>query len=359
MKTVKTNTSETFTDISKTTDSQSGRRQVLGRLAGGGLWCLGAGFAPKVAWAQARPVGGWPSQPVKVVVPVGAGGQTDLFARWVTEHLAKTFGQPFLVDNKPGAGGRIGTQQLLKSPADGHNLMFSAVSFTLVPQALSAGSNSLPYDVLKDLAPIVQIGAGGNFLAVSNDMPARTARELVDQARASPGRLTYGTTGVGSVPHILMAALLRQQGVQMTHVPYKSGAEVLRDMMGGVLQVGWVDTTTGGPAGRAGRIRLLGISGTYRVPGNPETQTLDEQGLGLSQNGWLGLFAPAGTPEAVVRAINADVNRLMASDEARQRLAAMNIATFPTNTSEQFAQTMRVDYQAWRKIVVENDIRAD
>jgi tripartite-type tricarboxylate transporter receptor subunit TctC len=291
-----------------------------------------------------------------MLVPVAAGGQTDIFARFVAEHLAKTFGQPFVVENKPGASGKIATQQLLRSAVDGQFLLFSAASFTVVPQALNT---SQPYDVLKDLAPIVQIGAGGNFLAVSSELPVRSTRELIEMARANPDKLAYGTTGVGSVTHILMASLLQQLGVRMTHAPYKSGSEVMRDIMGGVLPLGWVDTTTGGPAARSGRIRLLGISGTYRVPGNPDVSTLAEQGFGLDQNGWLGLFAAAGTPEPVLRAINTEVNKLMGGEEARQRLALMNIATFPANTPEQFAQTMRTDYQAWRKIVVDNDIKAE
>lgn len=332
------------------------RRALLQQLAGASLYGLGGALLPGISLAQTKSVNGWPSQPVRVVVPVAAGGQTDIFARYIAEHLARAFGQPFVVDNKPGASGKIGTQQVLRAAPDGLTLLFSAASFTVVPQALST---SQPYDVLKDLAPIVQIGAGGNFLAVGNEQPVRTTRELIDLARANPDKLTYGTTGVGSVTHILMASLLRQQGVRMTHVPYKSGAEVARDMIGGVLPLGWVDTTTGGVSGRSGKIRLLGISGTYRVPGNPDVSTLAEQGFGLDQNGWLGLFGLAGTPEAVLRAINAEVNKLMAGEEARQRLALMNIATFPANTPEQFAQTMRTDYQAWRKIVVDNDIKAE
>jgi tripartite-type tricarboxylate transporter receptor subunit TctC len=332
------------------------RRVLLQRLAAAGACGLGGALLPGISRAQARSVNGWPSQPVRVVVPVPAGSQTDIFARFVTDHLAKAFGHPFVVDNKPGGTGRIGTQQVLRAAADGQTLLFSAASFTVVPQALNT---NLPYDVLKDLAPIAQIGAGGNFLAVGNEFPAKSVRELVDMARASPDKLTYGTTGVGSVTHILMASLLKQQGVRMAHVPYKSGAEVVRDMIGGVLPVGWVDTTNGGVAGRTGKIRLLGVSGTYRVPGNLDVATLAEQGFGLDQNGWFGLYGPAGTPEPVLRAINSEVNKLMVGEEARQRLALMNLAAFPANTPEQFTQTMRNDLLAWRKIVVDNDIKVE
>lgn len=307
------------------------------------------------AQAQTSPVPGWPVRPVRFVVPAGAGGQTDLFARFIAEQLSKAFGQPFVVENKAGASGTIGAQAVAKA-TDGHSLLFSAASFTAVPQALNP---QLPYDLLKDLVPIVQIGAGGQFVGVPASSPIRTLKELWETGRAQPGKLAYGTTGVASVTHIVMSALLRQQGVRMNHVPYKSGAEVLRDMLGGVLPVGWIDTTTGGQAAKAGRVRLLGVTGTYRMPGNPDVATLSEQGYPIDQNGWLGLFAPAGTPEAVLRAINAEVNRVMGSEDARQRLTSMNVATFPSNTPEQFAATVRSDVQAWRKIIVDNDIKPE
>jgi len=143
-----------------------------------------------------------------------------------------------------------------------------------------------------------------------------------------------------------------------THAPYKGGADVLRDLIGGVVPVGWVDTTSGGQAARAGRVRLLGVTGTNRVPGNPDVATLTEQGYPSDLNGWFGIFATTGTPAPIVKSINAEVNRIMASGEARSHLAAMNVANFPANTPEQFAQTVRSDLAAWRRIVVENGISA-
>jgi tripartite-type tricarboxylate transporter receptor subunit TctC len=327
------------------------------RLLGGAAALAGLALASPATRAQSTAApAGWPARPVRLVVPAAAGGQTDQFARFIGDQLARAFGQPFVVDNRPGGSGTIGALQVAKAAPDGHSLLFSAASFTVVPQALNP---NLQYDLLKDLAPVVQIGAGGNFLAASVDSPFRTTKDLLDRARAAPDALTYGTTGVGSVPHILMSALLKQHGGRMGHVPYKSGAEVLRDLVGGVLQVGWVDTTTGGPAGAAGRIRLLGISGTFRVPVNPDVSTLADQGFGSELNGWLGLFAPAGTAEQVVRAVNAEVNRVMASDEARRRLDTMNVATFPRNAPDEFARTVRNDVQAWRRIVVDNGIQPE
>lgn len=335
------------------TRSPTDRRRLLGGAAAASGLALAAPFAR--AQTSAAPAG-WPSRPVRMVVPAPPGGQTDLFARFIAEHLTRTFGQPFLVDNRPGASGSIGAVQIAKTSSDGHALLFSAASFTVVPQALNPKQQ---YDLLRDLAPVIQIGAGGNFLAASVASTIKTPKELFDRARAAPDTLSYGTTGVGSVPHILMSAILKQQGVKMAHVPYKSGGEVTRDLVGGVLQVGWVDSTTGGVAGASGRIRLLGISGTYRVPGNTDIPTLAEQGFGSDQNGWLGMFAPPGTSRSIIRAVNAAVNQLMTADEARKRLTTMNIATFPANSPEAFAKTVQTDLQAWRKIVIENDIRVD
>lgn len=328
------------------------RRVVLNTLTVAGA--LGALSAVPIARAQPRTVGGWPNRVVKIVVPAGAGGQTDLFARFMADQLGKAFGQPFIIDNKPGASGNIGAMAVVRSPSDGYNLLFTAGSFSVVPQALQA---SPPYDLLKDLQPIVQIGAGGQFLAVSANSSIKSVADLL--AKAQSGQMNYGTTGIGSVTHILMASLLEKGRVKMTHIPYKSGAEVLRELMSGTLEVGWVDTTTGGAAAKADKIRLLGISGTIRVPGNPDIKTLQEQGYGLDLNGWLGLFARAGTPDAIVTAINNEVLRIMNSEEAQSRLTAMNIGVFPANTPEQYAQTVQRDLQAWKKIIVDNNIKAE
>lgn len=328
------------------------RRKVLQTLSSMGL--IGSLPWGHHSAAQTRSVSGWPNRVVKIVVPAGAGGQTDLFARFMADQLGKAFGQPFIVDNKPGASGNIGAVAVARSPSDGYTLLFTAGSFSVVPQALQS---SPPYNLIQDFQPIVQIGAGGQFLAVPFDSPIKSVPELLNKAQS--GQLNYGTTGIGSVTHILMAALLQKSNVRMTHIPYKSGAEVLRELMSGSLEVGWVDTTTGGPAARADKIRLLGISGTLRVPGNPEVKTLQEQGYGLDLNGWLGLFTRSGTPDAIVAAINSEVLRIMASEEAQSRLAAMNIGVFPSNTPEQFAQTVQRDFRAWKKIIAENNIKSD
>jgi tripartite-type tricarboxylate transporter receptor subunit TctC len=289
-------------------------------------------------------------------VPSGAGAQTDLFARYVAENLGKTFGQPFIVDNKPGASGDIGAMAVVKAPADGYTLLFSAASFTVVPAALSA---QRPYDLQRELAPIVQIGVGGLFLAVGGDSPIKSVKELFELARREPGKLSYGTTGIGSTAHLIMASLLAQQGLTMTHVPYKSSADVLRDLNGGILQIGWVDTSSSIALVQAGKVRPLALGATMRMPATPDVPTFNELGYRHELNGWLGLFAPAGTPEPILRALNAEVNKLVHGEEGTKRLAAMNVANPPAGTPEQFAQRIRSDLQGWRKIAVDNQIKPD
>ena len=330
------------------------RRSALTRLAGLAAGGMSLGHSLH-AGAAALP-DGWPNKPVRLVIPSGAGAQTDIFARWVGEQLSKTFGQPFVPDNKPGASGNLATMAVVGAPADGYSLLFSAASFTIVPAAMRT---DMPYDLLRDLVPIVQIGVGGLFLAVTPGLPVKNVQELFELARKEPGKHTYGTTGVGSTGHLIMAALLAQRGLQMTHVPYKSSAEVLRDLAGGTLQIGWIDTTSSLGAIQAGKVRPLAHGSTHRAPRSPEVPPLNELGIAWTLNGWLGIFARAGTPTPIVRAINTEVNKLMYSEEGRARLVAMNAASPPPASAEDFALMIRTDLPAWRKIAVDNQIKPE
>ena len=331
------------------------RRTALARIAAAasGAWALGG---PSLALGQGTSLGDWPNKPVRVFVPSGAGSQTDLFARFIGDALAKRFGQPFIIDNKPGASGNIGSMAVVKSPADGHTLLFSAASFTVVPAALRA---NMPYDLVRDLAPIVKIGAGGLMLAVAGDSPLRTAKDVFELARREPGKHGYGTTGVASTAHLIMASLLSRQGLEMPHVPYKASSEVLRDLTGGVLQIGWIDTTSSLGMVQAGKVRPLAMGATMRMPQTPQVATLNELGYPMDLDGWLGLFAPAGTPAPIVRAINAEVNRLIHSEEGNRRLGEMNVANPPPLSPEQFAERIRLDVQGWKQMAIDNNIKPE
>lgn len=330
------------------------RRRALSRIAGLAAGGMALGH-PLVTAAAALP-DGWPNKPVRLLIPTSPGSQTDLFARWIGAQLAKAFGQPFVPENKPGASGNLAAMAVVGAPADGYSLLFSAASFTIVPAAMRS---DMPYDLLRDLVPMVQIGAGGLILAVTPDLPAKSVQELFELARKEPGKFSYGSTGIGSTAHLIMASLLSQRGLQMTHVPYKSSAEVLRDLGGGVLQIGWVDSTTALGAIQAGKVRALAQASTYRMPRLPDMPTFNDVGIAWTLNGWLGLFTRAGTPLPIVRAINAEVNRSTHSDDGSARLAAMNLANPPPTSPEQFTQMLRNDLAAWRKIALDNNIKPE
>lgn len=329
------------------------RRQTLIQLGG---YSLGAAAlsGPSTAWSQPASLpDGWPNRPVRLVIPSGPGAQTDLFARFIGEHLSKTFGQPFVAENRPGASGNLGAMAVVGAPADGYSLLFSAASFTIVPAALNPNQ---PYDLLRDLAPIVQIGAGGLFLAVNPGLTVKTPQDLFDLVRTQPDKYAYGTTGIGSTGHLIMASLLSQRGLVMPHVAYKSSAEVLRDLVAGVLQVGWIDTTSSISLIQAGKVRALAHGCTLRAPRSPDVPPLNDLGIPWHLDGWLGLFARAGTPDPIIRAINTEVNKLIHSDEGKARLHAMNAANPPPTSAEEFAQRIRRDLPLWRKIAIDNRI---
>jgi tripartite-type tricarboxylate transporter receptor subunit TctC len=329
------------------------RRQALDRMT---RYTLGSAALASASSARSQASGlpdGWPNRPVRLVIPSGAGAQTDLFARFIGEHLSRTYGQPFVPENRPGASGNLGAMAVVGAPADGYTLLFSAASFTIVPAALNPNQ---PYDLLRDLAPIVQIGVGGLFLAVNPALAVKTPQELFELVRAQPDKFSYGTTGIGSTGHLIMASLLSQRGLVMPHVPYKSSAEVLRDLAGGVLQIGWVDTTSSLSVIQAGKVRALAHGSTLRAPRLPEVPPLNDLGIPWQLDGWLGMFARAGTPDPIIRALNAEVNKLVYSEEGKARLTAMNAANPPPSSAEEFAQRIRRDLPLWKKIATDNRI---
>lgn len=327
-------------------------RHMLRASAAGGVAAAAAG--PAAVFAQGADT--WPSRPIRVVVPAGAGSGTDLISRFICERLSAELGQPMVIENRPGASGSIGTDIVAKAKGDGYTLLFSNTSFTAMLQGLAP---KLPYDLIKDLIPIVQIGAGGVYLAVTPSFPARDLREFVELIRANPDKYSYGSWGTGSSGHLIMEGLKQKTGMRIQHVPYKTTAQIQQDLQGGVLQIGWSDITSGLPLLRGNRIRVLAITGSQRAPGSPEIPTMSEQGFGFDVDGWYAMLAPAGTPAAIIGRLNGLVNQVMQTAQGRERLAQMNIPNAPPNTAAQFTQTLHQDIQTWTKIVRDNDIRIE
>ncbi|WP_316154288.1 tripartite tricarboxylate transporter substrate binding protein [Cupriavidus sp. BIC8F] len=323
------------------------RRDVLRGLAALGL---GAAASPLCA------SNAWPAKPIRLVVPAPPGGGTDLFARALAASLGKALGQTIVVDNKPGATGIIGNDTVAKASPDGYTLLFTYAATVVINQTLQP---KLPYDGLRDLLPVAQVGAGGNFLVVTPDFPARTLKEFVAHVLKRPDAYDYGSWGIGSGGHLTMEALKMQTGMKLRHVPYKGVAQILTDMQGGVVKVAFVDTSSSLPLIRAGKLRALAISGTRRAPATPDIPTMTEQGYPFDTDSWYGLFAPAGTSAAIVQRLNTEVTRLLADAPMRERFLQLNMGMAPATSAEQFAQTVRGDVGVWGKVIKANHITVD
>lgn len=319
----------------------------------GALCAVAIGLlANPLAMAQA-----WPNKPVKVIVAGAPGSGTDLVARAFTEALTKTFGQPFVVDNRAGANGLIGSEAAAKSAGDGYTILFTYAAAHVVNPVLLA---KMPYDVNKDFAPIAQIGAGGNFLVVQSSLPVKDLKEFIAYAKSKPAdSLSYGSWGIGSGGHLSMEALNQQAGLKIKHAPFKSTADANTALLGGHIDVAFSATASSLPLIQSGKLRALAISGTFRAKQLPEIKTMTEQGVPFDLNAWYGVFAPAGTPVAVVNALNKEIMRLIAAPEMAERWNTLGFSEMPIKTAEQFNDTVKKELRDWGAIVKAGNIKAE
>ena len=298
---------------------------------------------------------GYPARPVRVLVPFSAGGTVDIVARIVGAKLASDLGQPFLVENKPGAGGTIAAAQLAKSPGDGYTLM-------MMSQALAYSASlypELPYDTLRDLAPVAFVGATPNALVVTHLLPVRTVQEFLAYARANPGRIAYGSAGVGSAGHLAVELLQSLTGTRLTHVPYKGNAPVLTDLIGGQIQVSLLTMPSVMPYVKGGKVRALATSGSRRSPALPEVPTIAEAGVpGYEYTPWYGMFGPGTLPKEQIARLNAAVNKALAEAGLGEKLAQQGLEVHAM-ASDQFREIVRGDVVRWGKIIRELGIRGE
>jgi tripartite-type tricarboxylate transporter receptor subunit TctC len=322
------------------------RRAVLSTLA---AW-LTLGCAP-AALAQA-----YPQRPVRVVVPYVVGGSLDITARMFAQALSEELGQPFIVENRPGANGNLGTEQVVRSAPDGYTLaMLAAGTMTINP----ALYRNMPFDPEKDLAPISQVAAGPMVLTINPALPFKSLAELIAHARANPGKLNFGSGGNGSLAHLSTEMLKLRTGVDIVHVPYKGTALATNDLMAGHIQAMFDTLATAVPLIREGKMRALAVTSAKRSTVFPELPTVAEVGVNdYAAETWAGLVAPAGTPVQVVSRLQAAVAKISADPRIRTRLAVVGSEAVG-GTSEQFASVVRTERARWAEVVKVSGARLD
>ena len=317
-------------------------RRGLRALASGALAALATGAG------HAQGSDAYPDKPVTLVVPTAAAGGTDTIARVMADALGKTLKQTFVIDNRPGANGILGTDVVARAAPDGYRLLFTYAAAMVVNPSLY---KKLPYDPLKDFAPVAQIGRGGNLLLVRKDLPVSTLKEFVAYAKARSDQLSYCSWGNGSGGHLAMESLKKQAGLVMTHVPYKGSSPCVQDLLGGQVDAAFADMSSTVELVRAGRLKALANSGPSRIPMLPDVPTMTEVGYPFTTYSWYGLLAPAKTPPAVVKKLSEAVNRALKDPAVVQRLRELNFTDLPQNTPEQFAATIRQDLRDWGALV--------
>ncbi len=322
-------------------------------LARGSRWLAAAALALLAGIALAQP---YPGKPIRLIVPFPPGGATDIVGRAFAQKLSEQLGQPVIVDNKPGAGGTIGSDLAAKAPADGYTLLMATTSTHSIAPSLYA---NLPYDPLRDFAPISHIADSTNLLVVGAMVPAKDVRELIALAKAQPGKLTYASSGSGTIVHLTAELFNSMAGIQMTHVPYKGTALAVPDIMSGQVTMIFDNIVSAQPGLKTGKVRALAVTGTRRTPLAPDLPTVAESGLpGFASDTYFGLFAPAGTPKAIVDKLNVEANKILAQPDFRERLAGLG-ADAAGGTPDAFAALIRTERDKWAKVVKASGAKAE
>jgi tripartite-type tricarboxylate transporter receptor subunit TctC len=290
---------------------------------------------------------GYPNKPVMVIVPFAAGGNTDAFARLVAQGLDVALGQRFLVENKAGAGGNLGVGQLARAEPDGYTLGMGTVSTHAINPTLY---KNLPYDPDKAFAPISLFVTLPNVLAVNPDLPAKSVPELIELVKAKPDTYSFASSGVGTSTHLAGVLFMAKTGTRMTHVPYKSSGEVVLAVAGGQVDMAFDNIPTVAAQAKDGKLRPLAVTSTERAALLPDLPPLADSLPGFEATSWHGLFAPAGTPPAIVAKLSAEIQRVLRTPEMTERLASMGAKAIG-NTPEEFAAFIGVERQKWADVI--------
>ena len=297
---------------------------------------------------------GWPSKPLRYIVPYPPGAFNDTLARTLAAELPKTLGQPVIVENRPGGNTLIGTEAAAKSPADGYTLFGAALPFSVV-QSLYKTS----FDVTKDFAPIVLAGITPNLLVANHSMPFNNVKDLIAYAKANPGKLNYASTGNGSSNHLSFELFKAMTGTFVTHIPYKGSAPAVTDLIAGQVDVMFDNTPNVLPHVRAGKLKAIAVSTKSRSALAPEVPSVDEAGVpGYDVSVWFGVLTVAGTPREIVQRLNTEMVKILTSPQIRERFAKTGVEVV-AGTPEQFSTHLRREVSRWAKVVQDANIKAD
>ena len=311
-------------------------------------------FALTVApWALAGDK--YPSKPVTVIVPQGPGGGTDSVARIVLQKMSENLGQTFVVDNRAGAGGNIGTALAAKAPKDGYTLLLTLSSSHVVNPSLYKNAG---FDPVKDFEPITPVATVPYLLVVNPSFPVKNVKELIDLAKSKPGSISYGSAGNGTLNHLLGEMLKTQAKIDLEHVPYKSASASLTDVVSGQVPLSFQSMPSAISMVKSGKVRVIGVATKKRVPALPDVPTIGETLPGFGEDPWYGLLAPAGTPKAIITVLHNETIKALNDPATKEKLAAQGGEPF-TMTPEQFSSLIKQELPRWEKLVKESGAKVD
>jgi tripartite-type tricarboxylate transporter receptor subunit TctC len=314
--------------------------------------CVAAAAALAAGVAGAQP---YPVKPLRIIVPFPPGGATDILGRYIAQKLGETLGQQALVDNRPGANGTLGLDLGAKAPPDGHTLVIGQTGNLTISPNLTR----VPYDPLKDFAPITLLVASPHVIAVHPSLPAKNLKDLVALARSKPGALNYASTGSGSAGHLGVELLKKTTKMNVVHVPYKGAVPGFTDLVAGHVAMMFTSVMSTQSFAKAGRVRMLAVGSAQRSPSAPDVPTIAESGYpGFEVTTWWGLLGPAAMPKEIVARLNSEAVKIMASQDARDRIGALG-ADLVTTTPDQFAQRIRKEHAVWAQAIKESGAKVD
>ena len=318
-------------------------RAIIGALA-----VLGALAAPATAQS-------WPEKQVNFIVPFSAGGTTDLFGRLLANHMQQKFGKPFIVENRAGAGGNLGAAAVAKAAPDGYTFLVGTVSTHAINPFLYS---KLPYDTVKDFQPVSLIARLPNILVVHPSLPANNVAELIAHLKANPDKLSYGSSGAGTSIHLAAELFKIKTGTTMTHVPFRSSGDIMNNLTGGHINLAFDNITLAWPQVKAGRLRALAVSSTARSEIAPEVPTVAETIPGFDATSWHGVFAPAGTPKAIVDAMAAEMKRILELPDVKEKLFEIGAIASPM-TPDEFVKFIDGERTKWAEVVKASGAKLD